>query len=121
MLFPLPHPTDQSLADAEAADLATIRTLYLPEIVLAYNTVLCAAAHMISRDELLTSMDLSTLLADDRLGLGAAFVRAGRVRELVKSFAQVSKVMLKLGEVGKARKEKKSRAGRSLALWEIGG
>lgn len=109
------------LAEEEAADLARIRTLYLPEIILAYNTVLCSAGHLISRDELLTAMDLSTIIANEQSGLGEAFVQAGRVRELVTALAETSKVMLKLNEQGKARKERKSLMGRSLGLWEING
>lgn len=98
-----------------------IRTMYLPDIILAYNSVLCTAGHMISRDELLTSMDLATVIADEQSGLGESFVKAGRVKELVRSFAETSKIMLKLNEMGKVRKEKKQDMGRGLAIWEING
>ena len=76
---------------------------------------------MISRDELLTSMDLSTIIANERSGLTEAFVEAGRMRELVRGFAESSKIMLKLNEAGKPRKEKKAALGRTLAIWEISG
>ena len=107
--------------DEESEDFLRIRSLYLPEIVIAYNTVLCTAGHMISRDELLTSMDLASIVANERFGLTEAFVEAGRMKELVRSFAETSKVMLKLNESGKARKDKRSRQGRTLAIWEING
>lgn len=110
-----------NVTEEEAADLVQIRTLYLPEIILAYNTMLCTAGHVISRDELLTSMDLATIVASERSGLAEAFVKSGRMSELVKAFAETSKIMLKLNETGKARKEKKGLGGRSLAIWEING
>jgi nuclear pore complex protein Nup107 len=107
--------------EEESSDLLDIRTMYLPEVIIAYNTVLCTAGHMISRDELLSSMDLSTVVARQDSGLTETFVRSRRVKELVKSFAETSKIMLKLNEAGKARKEKKGGHGRTLAIWEING
>ena len=112
---------DRTPTEDEASDFNTIRTLYIPEILLAYNTVLCTAGHMISREELLTSMDLSTVIANDSTGLAKTFVEARRMKELVRSFAETSKIMLKLNETGKPRKEKKKGMGRSLAIWEISG
>ncbi|GAB7350888.1 hypothetical protein MBLNU459_g1404t1 [Dothideomycetes sp. NU459] len=105
----------------EAQDLAQIRSRFLPEIVIAYNAVLCAGGHMISRDSLMRSMELANMVADEKNGLAEAFVEAGRMRELVTAFARSSEIMLKLNEVGKARKEKKSKTGSNLAVWEIGG
>ena len=66
-------------ADDEAADLIKIRNWYLPEIVLAYNAVLCAAAHMISRDHLLRSMELANDVANDKTGLAECFMESGRM------------------------------------------
>lgn len=66
-------------------------------------------------------MELSTIIANEASGLSEAFVVAGRVKELVKSFAETSKIMLKLSEMGKTWKEKKGGVGRSLAIWEISG
>lgn len=108
-------------AETEAADFALIRKVYLTEVLLAYNTMLCTAGHMISRDELLTSMDLSVVIADESTGFYKAFVEAGRMKELVRSFAETSKIMLKLNENGKPRKERKKDMGRSVAIWEISG
>lgn len=105
----------------EAQDLALIRSRFLPEVVIAYNSVLCTGAHMISRDSLMRSMELATIVADEKNGLADAFLDAGRMRELVTAFARSSEIMLKLNEQGKARKEKKSKTGSNLAVWEIGG
>ncbi|THY76926.1 hypothetical protein D6C86_02267 [Aureobasidium pullulans] len=105
--------------DDEAADLIKIRNWYLPEIVLAYNAVLCAAAHMISRDHLLRSMELANDVANDKTGLAECFMESGRMRELVIAFAQSSETMLKLSELNQSKREKKNKAGKNLAIWEI--
>lgn len=79
---------------------------------------------MVSRDELLTAMDLSTVIANNtKAGLSKAFQDAGRMKELVTMFAETSKVMLKLNETGKPRREKNrgKMRGRDLGVWEIYG
>jgi len=108
-----------SVDDAEAYDLQYIRVHYLPEIIIAYNTALYTAGPTISRDSLLESMDLSTAIAKDSTGLSECFVDAGRMRELVNSFAQTSKLMLVMKAEGRPWKVKKDRVGRDLAMWEI--
>ncbi|KAG9627278.1 hypothetical protein KCV04_g11505, partial [Aureobasidium melanogenum] len=90
--------------DDEAADLAKIRNWYLPEVVLAYNTVLCAGAHMISRDNLLRSMELANDVANDKTGLAECFMESRRMRELVVAFAQSSETMLKLNEMNQGKR-----------------
>ena len=124
----LQDPVDES----EAADLKQIRTAYLPEIVLAYNTVLHAAGNLITRDCLLESMELANVIAKDDgtvgsdgvsmevNGLEECFTQAGRMRELVRSFAWTSRVMLILKAEGKPWKGKRDRQGRDLGIWEIG-
>ena len=48
-------------------------------------------------------------------------MQAGRMKEVVTSFARASETTLKLNEIGKARREKKHKTGGNLAVWEIGG
>ncbi|KAK4972560.1 Nucleoporin nup84 [Elasticomyces elasticus] len=111
---------ENPLNDNEAAEFREIRTKYIPELLLAYNTVLCSAGHVISRDALIESMDLSTVIAaEDPSRLLQPFQESKRITELLTSFAYVSKAMLKLGEKGKPRKEKRNAEGRTLAIWEI--
>ncbi|KAI5205382.1 hypothetical protein E4T39_03096 [Aureobasidium subglaciale] len=105
--------------DAEAADLVKIRNWYLPEIVLAYNAVLCAGAHMISRDHLLRSMELANDVANDKTGLAECFMESNRMRELVVAFAQSSETMLKLNEMNQGKREKKNKAGKNLTIWDL--
>lgn len=114
------HPRDEQ----EASDLAFIRDTYVPEVVVAYNTVLHAAGNLITRDALLESMDLSVAIAStdgEGNGLAECFQRSGRLRELVSSFALTSKVMLVLKAEGKPWKARKDREGKALGIWEIGG
>jgi nuclear pore complex protein Nup107 len=110
-----------STNDDEAADLARIREMYIPELVIAYNTVLCTAGSVISRLHFIESMDLSvTIAAKESEGIAALIVKAGRMRELVRSFAVTSKAMLIQKDAGKEWKPKRDRRGRDLGMWEIG-
>lgn len=103
----------------EATDMAFIRDNYLPEVIIAYNTVLHTAGSLISRDNLIESMDLSVTIAESDNTLAECIMNAGRMRELVASFAQTSKLMLVLKST-KAWKPKKDREGKDLGIWEIG-
>lgn len=67
------------------------------------------------------SMELAATVADSRTGLADAVVKAGRMKEVVTSFARASETMLKLNEFGKVRREKRHKTGGNLAVWEIGG
>ncbi|KAI5370733.1 hypothetical protein Slin15195_G016060 [Septoria linicola] len=107
-----------AIDEEEAADLNLIRTWYFPEIILAYNAVHHAAGYMISRENLIKSMDLSVIIADDRYNLSEPFMAAGRMRELVDSFACTSRSMLVLKAEGKKWNNKKGREGKDLGIWE---
>ena len=75
---------------------------------------------MISRENLVKSMDLSVTIAnDDRYHLSETFVSAGRMRELVDSFAITSRSMLILKAEGKTYKNRKDREGKDLGIWEM--
>ncbi|KAK5123074.1 hypothetical protein LTR85_003270 [Meristemomyces frigidus] len=110
----LRNPVDER----EDADLQHIRKTYIPEIIIAYNTALYTAGPTISRDSYIESMDLSVAVADESNGLAECFLAAGRMRELVSSFAQTSKLMLVMKANGRPRKANKE--GKELGLWEIG-
>jgi nuclear pore complex protein Nup107 len=108
------------LNEDEAADLEQIRRRYIPELVLGYNAVLHASGYLISRENLLDSMEMSVTIADDTYHLVEPFRAAGRMGELVRSFAHTSKSMLVLKAEGRKWTTKKSRTGRDLGVWEIG-
>lgn len=104
----------------EETDLRIVRREYIPEMVIAYNTVIHSAGFLVSRGQLLESMDLSVTVANDQNGLSKCILEAGRMGELVTSFAQTSKAMLIAKAEGKPWKPKKDREGRDLGIWEIG-
>jgi nuclear pore complex protein Nup107 len=92
----------------------------VPEIVLAYNTVLDFSSHYLSRDLLLKSMDMAALVANDESDLAASFVGADRMPELVDSFAFLSKTIIQADDRGpKGGKSKKKRNGESLDIWTV--
>ncbi|KAK5675074.1 Nucleoporin nup84 [Elasticomyces elasticus] len=96
--------------------LDKLRNAYLPEVLIAYSIALYTAGITISRECYIESMDLSIAIASEGNGVADAFVAAGRMRELVKIFAQTSKMMLIMNN----RPLKKGlRTGKSLGIWEI--
>lgn len=108
----------QSDDETQRSYLDRIRVMYLPEVIIAYNTALYTAGPTISRDSYIESMDLSVAIADESNGLTECFTKAGRMRELVDGFGQASKMMLVMKANGRPRKPNKS--GKDLGLWEIG-
>lgn len=111
-------------AEEEAQTFRKILELYVPDIIVGYISALCTAGHMVSREELLVAMEVATVVAgEEGNGIARAFRDAGRMGELVRVFAEASKILLKLGEVGKKRTERRrgKAAGRDLGIWEIYG
>lgn len=104
-------------------ELVRISRAYLPEVILAYNSVLHSAAHMVGRDNITRCMDLATAIAaPNNEALANHFVQTGRMRELVEAFAQSSLAMIRLTEQsGKETSKKRSRDGQTMRLWEVNG
>ncbi|PSK37387.1 hypothetical protein B9Z65_2129 [Elsinoe australis] len=110
--------------EEEAQTFRKILELYVPDIIVGYISALCTAGHMVSREELLVAMEVATVVAGEEGNwIARAFRDAGRMGELVRVFAEASKILLKLGEVGKKRTERRrgKAAGRDLGIWEIYG
>ncbi|KAF4547867.1 Nucleoporin NUP84-like protein [Elsinoe fawcettii] len=110
--------------DEEEAELfKKIKSLYLPEIILAYVSALCTAGHMVSRDELITAMEVANAVAGEETGgVAQAFVDSGRMKELVVIMAEASRTMLKLNETGRKRERRGNKEERkSTGIWEIYG
>ncbi|KAI9819863.1 MAG: Nucleoporin nup84 [Pycnora praestabilis] len=113
----------QPMDDTEASDFQKIRNNYLPEVILAYNSVLHGAGHFLSRDNLLHCMSLATRIAVEGSDLAECFTATGRMSELVDAFAMSSKAILRANEKagGKISKRKKRAGnGETLELWQIG-
>lgn len=112
------HALTKRHLDEEAAEFKQIRIACLPEIVLAYNTVLNYSAFTISRDILLKSMDLAALIAAEDSDIASCFVAAGRMPELVNSLALSSRNMIQAEEKGhRGGKSKKRLDGEAPDLW----
>ena len=107
-------------ADADAEDFQQIRVACLPEVVLAYISVLDFSSRYLSRDLLFEGMELAALIAEEDSDLAACFVAADRMPELVDSFALLSKTMVRADAGGaKTNKSKKKRTGETLDLWTV--
>jgi hypothetical protein len=97
--------------------LQQLQHTYIPELIISYVSILHSAGHLLSRENLLKCMDVATEVAQiDKIV--ACITKAGRMKDLVDSFAQTSKAMLVLNQNG-ASKRRKGRGGRNLGLWEI--
>lgn len=100
--------------DDEAEEFQQIRSTYLPELALAYNSILNYSAHFAGREILKSSMDLAMMLAEENSELVACLLKAGKMAEMVDSFTVVAKSMI----VAESRKPGgKQKAGRTLGLW----
>ena len=112
----------RALTDGELAQLTKIRTAYLPEIVLAYHSVVQACAFFVSRDIMTKSMDLATVVASEtNAELADAFVKTGRMEELVRAFATSSKAMIAMSQTGDKPRANKKRGwkGESIKIWDV--
>lgn len=109
----------------EHADLVAIRRIYLPETVLAYVSVLHFAATYLGREYFTRALDLAGLVASEgNKELQEAFVNVGKMEELVKTLANVSRQLLreneqkaeKKGDVGS---RKRGWDGRTVDIWDV--
>lgn len=106
--------------DEEAAEFEQIRIACLPEVILAYNTVMNYTGFVISRHFLIKSMDLAALIAAQDSDLAACFMVARRMPELMDSLALSGRNMIQGEETEKKRgKIKKKLDGESLDLWNV--
>jgi nuclear pore complex protein Nup107 len=112
-------------SDDERADLDMIRQTYLPDIVLGYISVLYFSGHRISRDILLKIMNLAIDVASEDSNVGACFLSAGRMAELVDVLAVGSVGVLRAEEAmvkkrgGKVKKSKPGPRGENLDIWNM--
>ncbi|SPO04213.1 related to nuclear pore protein [Cephalotrichum gorgonifer] len=104
------------------SELARLRQTYLPETVLAYVSTLHFAGTCLSRDYLLESMELASVVADKNSDIATCFVEARRMKELVESFALCSKALaVTTGEkkASGSSSKKLREAGWSRELWSV--
>lgn len=97
------------------ADLHSIRTLYVPQLVLEYHSALYFAAHALSSEILLDCPNLAIRVASDPM-LTAAFQDSRRMRELVDALALSSKAMTM---VSHKNRKKRFATGETLSIWDV--
>jgi nuclear pore complex protein Nup107 len=96
--------------------------MYLPEVILAYNSVLHYTGCTAGREILPQCLELSTLLAADGSDLLSCFVETKRLPELVAALARSSRAIIKANELkgGKPSEEKRrAGSGETLAIWHV--
>ncbi|KZF26323.1 hypothetical protein L228DRAFT_206565 [Xylona heveae TC161] len=104
----------------EISSLQEIRNIYLPEIILAYISVLTEAGSYMRHNILLHCMSLSTLIAAENSDLMECFTAAGRVSELVEAFALSSKAILHANEHGTRSNAKSTLGdGETMDIWQV--
>jgi nuclear pore complex protein Nup107 len=116
-------PYDTDIVDTGGdEELRHIRQTYLPETILAYISALHFGGTSLSRDNLLESMDLATVIAGHDSDLAASFVEAGRMTELVESLTACSKALaVATGEkraIGSSNKKLREK-GWARDLWSV--
>lgn len=106
----LSHPSD----NAESIPLRNIRNHYLPECILAYNSVLYFSGHVVTRNCLVECMNLAQIVATND-SLTGAFVLSSRMQELVTAFALSSEALLRANERG----PKKGKRDDPIEIWQV--
>jgi nuclear pore complex protein Nup107 len=99
-----------------------LKNIYIPEVILAYISIVQAAAYFMNRELATKAMDIATTIADaDRRWLQDVFLETGRMSELVDELALVSMAMLKLGEgeTKGSRTKKRGNRGESVRIWDL--
>ncbi|KAM5458152.1 Nucleoporin nup84 [Microsporum audouinii] len=105
----------QPIDDAEAKELAFIRSTYLPEIILAYHTALYYAGHILGREILAQCMTLATVVSSSAT-ITESFMASGRMRELVDALTLSSFAMM---GTGASKLKRKLPNGGTNDIWKI--
>lgn len=111
--------------ESDPKQLQKLRLAYLPDLILGYNQMLDFCGHLLSRNALLRSMDLATIIADDENQLAQLFVESGKIDELVQDFASNSQKLLTRRETGTAKatgmeaKRMRQEQGMNIDIWSV--
>ncbi|KAI9827544.1 MAG: Nucleoporin nup84 [Thelocarpon impressellum] len=118
---PLLHGWLVDVPERDAAYMEALRNAYIPDVVIAYNSVLHYVGHALSRESLLQCMELSTVVAAKDSDILECFIKKGRLPELVTAFAISSKAILKANETraNKGGTRKRAGMGESLTVWNV--
>ena len=95
-----------------------IREAYFPELVIAYNSALQSAGHLISRDNFINHLELGRTVSENE-ELIRCFQQVMRMRELVTCLALTSKAMLTLNEQKPHHTKQRGKGPKTLGIWDI--
>ena len=106
------------------SDAMRVKHIYIPEIIIAYISVVQSMAVFTSREITTKTMDIATVIADsERVWLQNVFMETGRMGELVDMLALTSKAMLTMVEDGgKSRRDggkKRGSKGETNRIWDL--
>lgn len=90
-------------------DFQDLREAYIPETVIAYISTLHFAGGAVSRDNFMECMDLAALIAEKDSNIAQEFIKSGRMKELLESFAACSKALAVSTAESKGKSSKKHR------------
>lgn len=99
-----------------------LREAYLPQVILAYISIMRFAGGALSRKYLMECMELSALLAEEGSDLLDLFVKTGQMQDLMNKLAGASKDLLILSSTrpSTASRGKKMRMkGWTHELWSV--
>ncbi|KAI4650803.1 hypothetical protein J4E93_003160 [Alternaria ventricosa] len=120
----IPAISDASAADPEYLTDKTWELIkaYIPDMILAYLSVLQAAAWFLNKDPAIKAMEVAVVVADrSNEWVQRCLLETGRMSEVLECLAAVSKCMLKLTEGGKEKGiKKRGGKGETLRLWDLG-
>jgi nuclear pore complex protein Nup107 len=96
--------------------------MYLPEVILAYNSVLHYTGSVLDRDVSTECLELCTIVGAESSDILGCFAQSKQLPELVEAFARSSKAIVKANTAkGVKTSEEKRRAGSGeiLAIWHV--
>lgn len=95
---------------------------YIPDMILAYLSVLQSASWFLNKDPAIKAMEVAVAIADkSNEWVQRCLLETGRMSEVLECLANVSKCMLKLTEGGKEKGNKKRGGkGETLRIWDLG-
>lgn len=74
---------------------------------------------MLSRDFLLLSMEIATIIAAEDSDLIDVFTKTGRMQELVTALARNSQALLWANSEGRGLKRRRKETGSGVEMWDI--
>jgi hypothetical protein len=102
--------TNVAMIETDDFLLRKIRYAYIPDILLAYNGIITYTSTYGEKEVLFKSLDLANAIADDKnYELANAFLRTGRMGELVTALALSQRMLLRLNQQEKRLDKKTER------------